>query len=105
MQRVCVCVREKGKEGLSALHCAGQRKGQARQELEIEVAYPESVLPGTLEQLDHLERIPLLQDDRDSSLVPFSSSCTVAFELLSRVSFVSQGGKKNMTETNQSQTP
>lgn len=47
-------------------------------------SYPESVLPGALEQLDHLERIPLLQDDCDFPPLSSSSSsisCTVTFEL------------------------
>lgn len=65
-------------------------------------AYPESVLPGTLEQLDHLERISLLQNDRDSPPLPSSSSCvscTVTLELWSGeyLRLVTAAKKKKIT--------
>lgn len=43
--------------------------------------HPESVLPWTLEQLDHLERSALLQDDGEPALLCFS--CTVTLQLWS----------------------
>lgn len=43
--------------------------------------HPESVLPGTLEQLDHLQRSSLLQDDGDPAFLSFSRA--VAFQLWS----------------------
>lgn len=52
--------------------------------LEVDVAHPESVLPGTLEQLDHLEGIALLQNHADSPRLSLLSSRAVAFQLLSR---------------------
>lgn len=54
----------------------------ARQRLQTGAkTHPESVLPWTLEQLDHLERSSLLQDDGEPALLGFS--CTVTLQLWS----------------------
>lgn len=39
--------------------------------------HPESVLPWALEQLDHLERSSLLQDDGEPALLCFSRTVTL----------------------------
>ena len=39
--------------------------------------HPESVLPGTLEQLDHLERSSLLQDNGEPAFLSLSSTVTL----------------------------
>lgn len=39
--------------------------------------HPEPVLPGTLEQLDHLERSSLLQDDGHPAFLSFSRTVTL----------------------------